>query len=115
MFHFAKIQRLQQKADYEHVFSNAKKTTTNELLILHCDNTFGYARIGFVVSKKMVAKATQRNRIKRIIRESFRTHKLPSVDMIILARKGVSLADNKVISSNLSVAWENLVKLYANR
>lgn len=114
MCRFDKTRRLLNKKDYDHVFCQAKKTVTDELIILHRVNALGYARIGLALSKKMIAKANQRNRVKRIIRESFRTHKLPAIDLIVLARHGVVEVENKIIDSNLSEAWEKLTTFYAS-
>ena len=43
------------------------------------------ARLGLVVPKKGTAKAHRRNRVKRIVRETFRLHaaELPAVDIVI--------------------------------
>ena len=114
MYCFHKARRLQKKQEYDHVFSQATKTVTNELILLHCKNQLGYARIGLALSKKMIAKANQRNRIKRLIRESFRIQGLPAVDVIVLARRNVAAVENKLINSNLSVAWEKLTACYAS-
>lgn len=113
MNRFDKTRRLLNKKEYDHVFCQAKKTVTDELIILHRANNLGYARVGLALSKKMIAKANQRNRVKRIIRESFRTHKLPAIDLIVLARHGVVEVENKIIDSNLSKAWEKLTTFYA--
>ncbi len=90
MFVFKKTQRLLKKNEYDHVFEQAKKIVTTEFIILYRENNLGYARLGLALSKKMIAKAHDRNRIKRLIREGFRKARLPAVDMIFLARHGVS-------------------------
>jgi len=114
VFCLRKARRLQNKHDYTRVFGEAKKFVTDELLLLHCRNSLGYARLGLAISKKMLAKSHQRNRIKRIIRESFRTHELPAIDVVVLARKGVALVPNQAISSHLSAAWKKLADCYPN-
>jgi ribonuclease P protein component len=113
MFSFEKKRRLLTKKEYERVFSSGSKTIYNGFIFLHCENTLGYARIGFAIAKKKIAKAHQRNRIKRIVRESFRTQKLPAFDAVVLATKGFSEVENKTIHSNLSVIWKKLTALYA--
>ena len=44
-----------------------------------------HARLGLVVGKKAVSKATERNRIKRVIREHFRKAgaEMPAVDLVV--------------------------------
>lgn len=57
----------------------------------------GGARLGMLVTRKHAARATERNRIKRSIREAFRLEqeKLDSIDMLVRppygARGGVRM------------------------
>ncbi len=48
-------------------------------------NRMHHARLGLIVGKKAVARASARNRIKRVIRERFRTaqQELPAVDLVV--------------------------------
>lgn len=108
MFAFTKIQRLLTKKEYSHVFEQAKKIVTSEFIILFRENNLGYARLGLALSKKAIAKAHDRNRIKRLIRESFRQRDLPAVDMIFLARQGVAKQVNTKINTGLGKLWEKL-------
>ncbi len=68
----------------------------------------GYARLGLAISKKVVAKAHDRNKLKRLIRESFRVRTLPAVDVIVLARKNVGRANQSDIARRLGQAWDKL-------
>lgn len=108
MFAFKKTQRLLKKNDYDHVFEEAKKIVSTEFIVLYRENNLGYPRLGLALSKKMIAKAHDRNRIKRVLRESFRQTRLPAVDLIFLARQGVAKQANKDINSKLSKTWEKL-------
>ncbi len=112
MFAFKKTQRLLKKADYDHVFEQAKKIVTSEFIILYRENNLGYARLGLALSKKMIANAHDRNRIKRLLRESFRQNRLPAVDLVFLARQGVAKETNSGISTKLSKTWEKLTVAY---
>lgn len=112
MYAFKKTQRLLTKKDYNHVFEQAEKIVTSEFVILFRENKLGYARLGLALSKKMIAKAHDRNRIKRLIRESFRKKELPAVDMIFLARQGVAKQASANIIIRLSKSWEKLSSNY---
>ena len=48
-------------------------------------NRMQHARLGLIVGKKSVARASARNRIKRVIRERFRKagDSLPAVDLVV--------------------------------
>nr|WP_242604332.1 ribonuclease P protein component [Legionella birminghamensis] len=95
------------------MFNQANKTVTSDFVILHCKNPEQCARIGFALSKKVVPQACQRNRLKRLLRESFRHSSLPAVDIVILARPGVINSSNETIRTKLGSAWEKLIKFYA--
>lgn len=114
MYCFTKARRLLKKIDYDYVFTNANKTITPEFVVLHRANSLGYARIGLALSKKKIAKAHQRNRAKRLIRESFRKQNLPAVDIVILARQHIALVENNIITANLGTAWDKLTAFYAS-
>ncbi len=97
------------------MFAQAKKIVTPEFIILYRDNEIGHSRIGLALSKKMIAKAHDRNRVKRILREAFRTDKrLPSVDIVMLARPGVGKVPNSIINAKLGTAWNKLSASYEN-
>jgi len=114
-FTFTKATRLLTPFDYKQVFAAAAlRVSTKELLILARSNQLDHARLGIVVAKKNVRRATQRNRIKRITRETFRLqqHQLidPSggIDAIVLARSGLGLLDNAALHKLLNQLWQQL-------
>lgn len=113
MFHFTKARRLVHRKQFEYVFSRAKKVTTQEFVILHCKSSANEARIGFALSKKQLPKACQRNRMKRLLRESFRNTSLPPVDIVVLARHGSAEAKSSTISEKLDLAWQKIITCYA--
>lgn len=94
------------------MFAQAKKIVTNDFILFCRQNELGYARIGLALSKKKIAKAHERNRIKRLLRECFRHTQLPAVDIIFLARTGVAKQTNLAINSRLSKTWEKLTTCF---
>lgn len=111
---FDKTRRLLKKSEYDYVFAQANKLVTTEFVILHRSNAVGVARLGLAISKKKIARACQRNRVKRLLRENFRLRQLPAVDIIFLARNDVTTINNNVITANLGHAWEKLTNFYVN-
>jgi len=75
-----------------------------------------HSRLGLVIAKKNVAKAVQRNRVKRIVREFFRHHSAqdPGLDLVVLTRKDVDTLQNSQISARLATLWADLNKLHLN-
>ena len=108
---FDKTRRLLKKSDYDHVFQQARKLATPEFVFLYRCNSVGHARLGLALSKKNIAKAHDRNRIKRLLRETFRTEGLPAIDVVVLGRRGVATTQNSVMITKLSKAWEKLTTL----
>ncbi|MCL6414236.1 ribonuclease P protein component [Aestuariirhabdus sp. Z084] len=108
---FDRSLRLLKAADYKRVFDGAEfKVSHSNLLILSRRNSYDYPRLGLVIAKKNVRFAVSRNRIKRLIRESFRHHQaeLKGLDIVILARKGIDRKDNPEISGLLIKQWQRL-------
>lgn len=69
-----------------------------------------HPRLGLVIAKKNIKLAVGRNRVKRLIRESFRSrqHQLPAIDAIVLARKGLDQLNNGDIDKILDKLWQKL-------
>jgi len=87
-FTFASNQRVRQSSVFEHAFRH--KGLTNKWFAIHLkDSNQEFARLGMVVSKKLIAKSVCRNHAKRLIRDLFRLNssKFPALDFIIRIRR----------------------------
>lgn len=69
-------------------------------------------RLGIIVAKKHVKLAKDRNRLKRLIRESFRNSKeqLSGLDLIVLAKRGAGEIDNSQCFSDFRYLLKKLAK-----
>lgn len=78
--------------------------------MLYRRNGLGYPRLGLAIAKRQVRFAVERNRLKRLIRESFRGAKqqLSDLDIVIMARRKARVADNAVVYASLARHWESL-------
>ena len=72
---FSKAKRLLTARDYSRVFDGTEARASHKhLLLLARRNINGPGhRLGLVIAKKNVRLAVERNRIKRVTREFFRT------------------------------------------
>ncbi len=108
---FSKAKRLLKAKDYSRVFDGSEARASHKnLLLLAKTNNGPRHRLGLVIAKKNVRLAVQRNRIKRIAREFFRN--LPetenTLDVVLLARRGMDQLDNAELSSILRQQWQKL-------
>jgi len=106
--------RLHNSYEFDRVFkTNRYRVSGPEFLVLATENLVNHCRLGMVIGKKTAGPAVQRNRVKRLIRESFRTHchpmdDTPHLDIVIVARPGVSKKNNEHLISVLSKCWATL-------
>lgn len=71
-------------------------------------NQLPHARLGIIIGKKYLRRAVDRNRVRRVIRESFRQskEKLKGLDIIVMIRANCSSLDNKTLRSNIGDIWQ---------
>ncbi|WAX71474.1 ribonuclease P protein component [Gallibacterium anatis] len=105
---FSRELRLLTPSQFNFVFQQPFRASLPEISIISRPNTLQHPRLGLTVAKKYVKRANQRNRIKRICRESFRLqqHLLPDYDFIIIARKGIGDIDNALLFKMLDKLWQ---------
>lgn len=87
--HDKPLASLKKRADFKRVFARGKSTATPLFVLYAAENDLGQCRLGLSVSKK-VGCAVRRNRIKRLVREFFRTgfeETGQAYDFIVIARE----------------------------
>ena len=75
-------------------------------------NNLRQSRLGLAIAKRSVRRAVDRNRIKRLIRESFRYHhkELPSLDIVVMAKYNTAASTNSELFTSLEAHWQRLSK-----
>lgn len=90
------------------MFARAKRSRDGAFTILYRDNDAGRARLGLVIAKKNCRLAVDRNRLKRIIRESFRAHQeaLGGLDIVVMNKKGAEGLNKRQLFDSLAAHWQ---------
>ena len=107
---FGKNRRLLKSSDYTEVFDhNSVRVAHPNLLILSQPNGTETSRLGLVIGKKNVPTAVARNKIKRVVRETFRLTELPvAVDLVFLARKDLGKLSSAELAALIRQSWGRL-------
>jgi ribonuclease P protein component len=104
---FTKNNRLLDAASFSRVFDKATRSRDKWFTVLCRHNDLGIARLGLAISKKHCKRAVDRNRIKRIVRESFRSHgaELQGIDLVVMNKVPACDAANNDLQRSLEEHW----------
>ena len=109
---FSRELRLLTPSHFTFVFDNATPAVSPSFTILARKDTLTTPRLGITLAKKRIRKAHDRNRLKRLVRESFRhkQHNLPNVDIIVIGKSGADNLSNQEVFATLDKLWKKLNK-----
>jgi ribonuclease P protein component len=109
---FPRTARLLDKAQFQQVFGDARKSIDPYFTVLARRNPHSGARLGLAIAKKCARRAVDRNRLKRLVRESFRIERadLPDVDLVVMCRRDAIAADNPRLAASLARHWARIRK-----
>lgn len=110
---FPRNRRLLKSSEFQAVFAAAEQRVSHRYYLLLARTHQGPGpRLGLVVARKNIRLATRRNRIKRVARETFRQQAggLGSVDVLLLARRGMDALPPDRQTRLLREAWRTLAK-----
>jgi ribonuclease P protein component len=114
---FSRDKRLLIPRQFKAVFdSPGGKIPGKSVLLLVRENGLDHPRIGMVIGKKSVKLSVERNRLKRLIRESFRLHQalMGGWDIVVVARKGIAESNNVEITRQFGKFWKRIQRTQNN-
>jgi ribonuclease P protein component len=88
-----KIALVRKGWEFDRVYKQGKRCHGDGFSLISCANDLGWNRLGISINGK-IKGAVKRNRIKRIIRESFRLNRgcyPPGADTVMTVRPGFAL------------------------
>lgn len=108
---FPREARLLSGVEFKRVF-DARQVESNRYFRIHWagrPESAGPAgaRLGMAVAKRVARRAVDRNRIRRIARETFRQRRnlLQPVDFVVLAKPSAVEADSRTLKLALEQLW----------
>ena len=103
--------KLRNDAEFRRVFDAAARSSDAYFTVLARSNGCDYPRLGLAIGRKWIRRAVDRNKIKRLIRNSFRQHRdqLSGLDLVVMARCD-GKAENMQFFSSLDKHWRRLRK-----
>lgn len=104
---FSRRQRLLTGAQFDRVFKKNERSRDQFFIVLARPNQLPYPRLGLAISRKAAGDAVPRNRLKRLIRESFRAlpEDYPGLDVVVMAKPGVANQTNATLFKSLVRHW----------
>lgn len=108
---FTRDHRLLTPADFKRVMdAPTLRASQGGFVLLARSNELSVARIGFVLPKRRVPRAVARNRVKRIMRESFRRQQalLAGLDIVVMARDGLAALDKAALRAAVDRQFQYL-------
>ena len=117
---FSRQSRLLKPAEFKLVFQQPIRSGDDCFRILARANGIQRHRLGMAVSKKACSRAVGRNRIKRLVRESFRSQLVRpasenSLDFVVLPTVAAATQSNKALVESLSEHWMRLTSKAGDR
>ena len=106
---FSPDQRLHTAAAFGRVFAAPARSSDRFFTVLARPSGRNVARLGLTISRRAAKRAVDRNRLKRVARESFRHQQaLPTWDFVVLARLGADKAERQALRASLDGHFEQL-------
>jgi ribonuclease P protein component len=106
---FPSGRRLKSSPEFGRVFANPLRSSDRFFTLLARANGRLVARLGLAISRRAAGRAVDRNRLKRLARESFRVQAaLPPLDFVVLAKPGAAAASKQQLRESLDRHFERL-------
>ncbi|HVS24424.1 MAG TPA: ribonuclease P protein component [Gammaproteobacteria bacterium] len=106
---FSSRQRLHNPREFGRVFADPVRSSDRFFTVLARANERGVARLGLTIARRVAKRAVDRNRLKRLARESFRTQRsLPAWDFVVLAKPGAGDGERGALRESLDRHFERL-------
>src|SRR5262245_25246056 len=107
--------RLRSKPQFDAVYASGRRVDDRFFGLRVKPNGLSHPRIGLAVAVKTAGNAVLRNRLRRLVRESFRLaqHQLPAVDVVVAAKFPAAGAPVTALRASLATLWQRVASTCA--
>ena len=115
-FRFGADRRLRTKPQFDWIYAGGRRIDDRFFGLRIKTNELGFARVGLAVAIKTAGNAIERNRLRRLVRESFRLaqHDLPAVDIVVSAKNPAVQAPPDSLRASLATLWQRVASTCAS-
>ena len=108
--------RLRSKLQFDAVYAGSRRIDDRFFALRVKANGLSHPRVGLAVAVKTAGNAVARNRIRRLVRESFRLsqHELPAVDVVVAAKFPALEAPATSLRDSLATLWKRVASTCAS-
>ena len=104
---------LAEKLNFDRVLSSSTVSEDKFFAIFYAPNKAPRSRVGVSTAKRIVNKATKRNKLKRLIKNSFSSDLKCEMgfDVVVRVKHQASrVADDKILIESLTSHWQKIMK-----
>lgn len=108
--------RLRSKLQFDAIYASGRRIDDRFFGLRVMPNGLAHPRIGLAVAVKTAGTGAERNRLRRIVRESFRLaqHTLPAVDIVVGAKNPTREAPSANLRASLATLWQRVATACAS-
>lgn len=102
--------RLRRKSDFDAAYARGRRLNDGLFTVIAIANDLGEPRLGLAVAVRAAGGAVARNRLRRIIRESFRLNQraLPALDLVVSVRPKARAVAARTLHESLAALWRKV-------
>lgn len=108
--------RLRSKLQFDAIYAGGRRIDDRYFSLRIKPNGLPHPRVGLAVAVKTAGNAVKRNRLRRLVRESFRLsqHDLPGVDVVVAAKFAAAGAPAASLRDSLATLWKRVASTCAS-
>jgi ribonuclease P protein component len=107
--------RLRSKLQFDAIYARGRRIDDRYFGLRVAPNGLAHPRVGLAVAVKTAGHAVARNRLRRLVRESFRLAQLdlPAVDIVVAAKIPSREAPVSSLRASLATLWQRVASTCA--